>query len=343
MSTNPQSVARFTSPGEIAALVPLLVGFVPSESLVVVSLRGERKRVGLTVRIDLPDPEYDALLAEQIAARLEKDGAIAAVVVVYTQAPDADGSRAGRAVVDAVAAACPVAVTEALLVRDGRWWSYFCEQEVCCPSAGTPLDEAPTPALQLVAAQSVAGGRAVLPSREELVRSVAAPELLAAVAARQRLDRLADQVADGQGELWTASDARTLLDAVAEGASVDADAAAALAIAVHHKLLRDEVATWALDRQDELLALLLQVARQVVPPYDAPICTLVAWVAYAGGDGGLANVALDRALASDPAYSMAHLLRTALDGQVAPKEIRSLLRGTRRTLSRARRPTSPRP
>ena len=330
MSSNAQPVARLTSPAEIAAMIPLLVGFVPSESLVVVSLRGARKRVGLTLRIDLPDSEYDGLLAEQIAARLELDGARAAVLVVYTEAPDTAEARAGAAVVDAVSAATPVAVTEALLVREGRWWSYLCERESCCPQAGTPVGASATPALQLLTAETVAGGRVVLPSREQLVQSVGPPELLAAAAARQRLDRAVDDPP------WSADQVAALLDAVAEGVGVDPEAAAAVALSVHDRALRDEVATWALDRPDELLSMLLQVARQVVPPYDTPVCTLVAWVAYAAGDGGLANVALDRALEGDAGYSMALLLRTALDGQVPPAEVRNLLRGTRRVMSRRR-------
>ena len=61
---------------------------------------------------------------------------------------------------------------------------------------------------------------------------------------------------------------------------------------------RDAVATLILTREDELLSLLVQVARRVVPPDDAPVCTLVAWTAYARGEGALANVALDRALAA---------------------------------------------
>jgi hypothetical protein len=47
--------------------------------------------------------------------------------------------------------------------------------------------------------------------------------------------------------------------------------------------------------------------------------TFVAWQA---GDGALANVALDRALADDQRYSMARLLRRALDSGAPPSVAR---------------------
>jgi hypothetical protein len=46
--------------------------------------------------------------------------------------------------------------------------------------------------------------------------------------------------------------------------------------------------------------------------------SLLAFVAWQAGDGALANVALDRALADNPRYSMALLLREALDAGAPP-------------------------
>src|SRR4051812_6238144 len=68
MAAPDMPVVRLTSPGEIAAAVPHLCGFLPSESLVAVSLRGERHRIGLCMRLDLPPAEVDEDVAEQVAA-----------------------------------------------------------------------------------------------------------------------------------------------------------------------------------------------------------------------------------------------------------------------------------
>jgi len=49
---------------------------------------------------------------------------------------------------------------------------------------------------------------------------------------------------------------------------------------------------------------------------------LLAFTAWQAGDGALANIALDRAVASDPAYSMALLLRDIMDAGVPPSAAR---------------------
>ena len=361
-------VARLTSPGEIAAVVPVLCGFVPEESLVVVSLRGPRKRVGLTMRFDLAWAVGDpAVAAAEVAARLALDGASQVVLVVYSAEPDPvegrqlgvvrgpgsageGGTRAlGAAprlawaeLVLAIEQACEpsgTALNEALLVRDGRWWSYLCHRPTCCPPEGTPLEGRTTPALQLVEAERVFGGRAVLASRQELRASVARPVLLAARSAEQQLDLAVDRWLDryhreGREPLRTHGirRARALVARVQAGGTVDGAEAAELAVAVQDVLVRDEVATWSLRRSEALMATLLQTARQVVPPEDAAVLALLGWVAYAHGDGGLANVSLERCLTSDPDYSLGNLLVEMLHNQVPPREIRTLMRRTRAAL-----------
>ena len=49
--------------------------------------------------------------------------------------------------------------------------------------------------------------------------------------------------------------------------------------------------------------------RRAQPGYVAAPASLLAVTAWQAGDGALANVALDRALADIPSYSMALLLR----------------------------------
>ena len=54
------------------------------------------------------------------------------------------------------------------------------------------------------------------------------------------------------------------------------------------------------------------------PGYVAAPAALLAFVAWQCGDGALANVALDRALADDPRYSMAQLLRQVISAGAPP-------------------------
>ena len=339
------AVARLSGPGEIVAVLPSLCGFPPTESLVLLSLRGPRSRLGLTARVDLPGPGDQDGLAGLCAGRMAADGASCVVVVVLSEHGRRDD------LVHAVRAALTergVGVLEALHVTGGRWSSYTCTGS-CCPAEGTPVPAAP-PVLGLVQAEQVATGRVVLPSREDLVRSLAPPTLLAAAAAEQRLEQAGSAWLRSRAEHGVAAARRStldhvqaLLDRVAAGTPVGPADAAVLAVGLGDLHARDGVATLILTREDELLSLLGQVARQVVPPDDAPVCTLLAWTAYARGDGALANVALDRALAGRPDYSLALLLRSCLDAGVRPEEVRSLARGTEQVLRtrprrRARRP-----
>lgn len=348
-SASPRSrpVVRLTSPGEIVGAVPHLCGFTPQESLVVVSLRGERKRIGLTMRFDLPPVAAEAAIAGEAAGRLRADGARRTVAVLYTDAPDDSGRARGSMVAllqDACAEAA-VVVDDVLLVRDERWFSYVCDDLRCCPAEGTPLAaSAGSAALGLVAAEQAVEGRAVLASRNALAASIAPPELLAGARAEQALaqadaQHTADRLERGRQAVIRddVERFRVVLRRWAEPpAEVAVEEAAALAIALHDVLVRDEVATWALHDRDALLSLLVALARRTVPPYDAPVCTLLAWVAYAEGNGGLANVALERVAVSDPGYSMAQLLRQALDAQIPPSQVRRILRSTRGELRRRR-------
>jgi len=64
------------------------------------------------------------------------------------------------------------------------------------------------------------------------------------------------------------------------------------------------------------------VVRRAEPRYvPAPAC-LLAFTAWQAGDGALANVALARALESDPGYTMALLLLEAVGGGLPPSAAR---------------------
>ena len=66
------------------------------------------------------------------------------------------------------------------------------------------------------------------------------------------------------------------------------------------------------------LRLWLDVVRRAQPGQVAAPAALLAFVAWQSGDGALANVALDRALADDPVYSMALLLRQVITAGAPP-------------------------
>lgn len=80
------STIRVGEPRELLALIPHQLGFVPTDSAALVSLRAPRSRVGLVARADLADlsdPEFGPQLARSLVAHLDSDRAVACIVVCY--------------------------------------------------------------------------------------------------------------------------------------------------------------------------------------------------------------------------------------------------------------------
>src|SRR4051794_28696078 len=138
---------RIDDLGELAASIPHLLGFRPRESLVLVSIAGPGGgRVGLTVRADIPPEEHAGAVAAVLTRSVLTDRPGGVLLAVVSEAADVDGDGGDglphrgvvRDVVVALAAR-GVPVPDAILVRDGRWWSYDCPHACCAPTAGTPL------------------------------------------------------------------------------------------------------------------------------------------------------------------------------------------------------------
>jgi hypothetical protein len=330
MSRTRPDVVRLSGPGDLVATVPHLFGFVPTESVVLLGLHGPRKRINLTLRLDLCPPEHDHVVAEDLARRVRCSEPDAVQIVVLTEAGD-DGGLPRRALVSELGAAVRLPVMDALLVRGGRWWSYLCQDPGCCPEAGTPVDPESDGATAMAAAHAMLG-RSVLPDREAVVRSVAAPRGFAAVSAKQALTRVCDRLAAAMGEAWQAEALWLVRDLVERYAdprvTVRADDAALVVLACHDVATRDEILGLQVDdeREDQLLRLIRDCVRRAVPPFDAPVCATFAWLAYAAGEGVLASAAVERAIATDPDLSLARLMEDAITRQVHPRRLRQAAR-----------------
>ena len=163
---------RVTEPREMLSLVPHQLGFHPSESVVAVSLRGPRGRVGLVVRVDLPDlanPDVGPQLARDVVAHLAGDGAERAWLVVYTR----DDPRRGPDAAVSAAVSCFREAAEAAFgdvpawaVTSTGYLSLDCDQ-TCCPPGGRPLADLSS---TQVSAQMVLAGSSVATCREDVGR-----------------------------------------------------------------------------------------------------------------------------------------------------------------------------
>jgi len=145
---------RVSSPADVLAVVPHLLGFHPARSLVVMGVGRPRARVQLAFRYDLPDPPdavHAADIAEHAAGVLRQRRLSTVIGVGY--GPGALVTPVADALAGAVRQA-GLRLQELMRVEDGRYWSYLCENPRCCPADGVPFDVQANPAS---AAMTVAG------------------------------------------------------------------------------------------------------------------------------------------------------------------------------------------
>ena len=338
-SQAPVPVARLTTPAELVASLPWSVGFVPTESLVVLCCHEPRGRTGLCLRFDLPCPADTAALVQEVEQRVRAEKATRVVLAVYTEQHCGEqrgqGGRPRQELVTLLSQALDdLVLTEAVLVQRGRFWSYLCERSSCCPPEGTPVDAGrSSTAVRLLEAESVLDGQVVLPDRAAVAATIAAPPFLLAEVARQRCEGCEDLLMDSlrllgpvpTRELSVAAWREAIVRFRTEPARLGEVEAAALAVSLTDVLTRDAVAAAWPDDEDAVTSLLVELCRRTPAPYDAPVCALLAWVTYAGGGGALVGIALERALATDPTYSLALLVAEALHRQVPPQLLRDVM------------------
>lgn len=326
----PQHRVRVGSPVGILAVVPALLGFEPGRSFVVLGTGQPRSRVQVTLRFDLPDPcdpRLAAAIAEDAVSVLAAQDIATAVAVAY------GSEEAAAPVVSALrerASQARITLTEILRAQDQRYWSYVCTSTACCPAEGTPFDITGHPATR---AMTVAGQQ-VLASRDELAATLAAADdetaEAMARAVRQAHRKVAECVARVSRPGHRIARRRIIAVvgrlAVAEairrcrvGEPVGTEFAGWLTVALREVRVRDDA--WARmlpEYKDAHRRLWTDLTRLARPGYVAAPASLLAFVAWQCGDGALANIALDRALADHPGYSMARLLRQVLDSGAPP-------------------------
>jgi hypothetical protein len=339
---------RLSDPGDVAASLPALLGFRPRESVILISLTGTGgRRVGLTVRCDLPPPQGAAEAAAELTRSVRTDSPSAVLLAVVSEAPDLPERDSCRWAVDGptglpyrglvhevvvALAGHEIPVREALLVRDRRWWSYDCSRACCAPGAGTPLPGGVT-ALE---AASVATGVVIAADRNDLAGRIAAPcapapGAMAAACARVAVECSArvleagfDEVAEESWSAITAAIDRCRVGAL--GQPLTDDEVARVVWGLRDRDVRDRalgLATGTAAAAAEILW--TECTRRAPAPLDVAPATLLAVSAWLRGDGAMANVALTRALAGEPTYALARLLAQALANCVPPADLRAII------------------
>jgi hypothetical protein len=356
------------SPAELADALPYLLGYRPEDSIILVGLhdRGGRGRFGGRARLGIPThPDDWAAVAQQLAHGLvtggERRGARPEQIVAYLCQEPTKGET-GRSVMERLQplahqlrVACgrlDVPVIEALCISDGRFWSYCCGGQGCCPDEGEPMG---LPGTSVLAAAAAYAGIQVRGTLRELRARLMPLETAVAVEQEVALDTagmsLVPRIFDETGRAEVADEtielAERLMHRLADTAPVPhpaaadrcdddllrADEAAALILGLQDRTTRDRAAEWMEgDEAGPALRLWRALARRCVGPYAehaaAPL-TLAGWVAWSTGDELEAREALAMALGADPDYLFARLLHQACNEGLDPESVRRCLRAER--------------
>lgn len=325
---------RVGSADGILAVVPHLLGFHPAHSLVMLGASGPHARIRLAFRYDLPDPP-DRQLAADIAAH-----ATAVLARQHLTTVIAIGYGPGRTVTPVVDIVSPalrasgVEIRDVLRVEGGRYWSYLCGDISCCPPDGVPFDPVSHPAATALAA----AGLTARTDRAALAATLAAtPEAakLAGPAADRALQRAAALIDRALATPGTRDALRPVTDAGRRavraaitryrrgGELTDHDEIAWLGLMLTELRVRDDA--WArMDPQHQQAhqRLWTDLVRRLPDEHVPAPASLLAFTAWQAGEGALASIAIERALAVDAAYSMALLIAEAVQAGLPPSAAR---------------------
>lgn len=294
-------------PEDLLAAVPVVLGFRPQDSLVMLTFDAPRC---FHARVDLPPPaELEVSLGEIVDALLEPAMAqrVGRVAFVFYTDDTALAARAADPLHRAFTAK-EIGVVDVLRAHQGRW-----SRVPCRPGSSEteprPYDDESHP----FAAQAVFEGRVTHDSRDAL-RETLAPR----PGAQRRLADLQATLPDpGPAEAgWV----RDLLGrCVLSGDPPDDEEAARLLRAVLRVDVRD-AALFAVsgDTVEGHVRIWSELLRRAPEPQVAEAAVITAFCAWQAGHGALAWCALDRCLAADPEHRLAACLAECLTRAVPP-------------------------
>jgi Domain of unknown function (DUF4192) len=325
MRTEPiASSCRISGPGELLQAVPYLLGFHPADSLVLVGLHDGHLVV--TARLDLADVDVPGVVQHALEA-MTRGGTTSLLAVIYDESASPGAALPvdlTRLVPAAEAVDCDL--LEVLVVAGQRWWSLLCAEPDCCPADGHELPREPSAFTTaatyegVVALPDRAALAAVLDPAPDAERAALHPLIAAAQ------DTAAAAARDGQAARHERSVKRALFSAARESSApgwtpLDNADVARFGSALRTIALRDAVWMAIDDGRLDGRPLWRDLARRLPAPFDAAPLFLFGWAAWRAGDGTLAGMAADRAVAGDPGYSAADLLLAALARGIDPRRL----------------------
>jgi Domain of unknown function (DUF4192) len=317
MQTTHDSPVKLHDTGDLIAAIPHLLGFKPTNSLVICAHSGTRQgKVALCLRADIPPPEHHQSLADQLklpVLRSNASGITAFVVSEGSADPPQPLPHSDLIdIVHQVFASVGVLVYHSLWVpeirKDAAWWCYGgwdCGGQV------------PDPMSSQLAAVSAASGVVTFESRAQMRASLEPVDLRPLPLLAQRI--AATHVPESRA--W-----QLLADVMAElregTVTLDEDRIVDLAAALAHPRARDSCLTPEITAMGKRVEdFWIELTRALPAPARAESAFLLAVTAFLRGDGSLAGIALEAAMDANPGHTAARLLRDSMDLGLPPESV----------------------
>lgn len=314
--TTSQSDFQLNRPGALIAALPAVLGFVPVKSLVLVTV--DRGELGCVMRVDLSPELYQSLgHVAEVASAARPDAAIAVVVDAKgagCRLCNDDYQRLCNTLKECLARLA-IELLDFHVVDavgpDGQWH--------CLDGRCGAVDD---PSASPLAMAAVLDGRRLYARREELQKVIALTDEAASDALAAVIRGHAEAEVDPASAI---QEAMTAAEWAARGPELPEAVMARLAHALTEPQVRDVLYALAVgDKAAEAEALWAALSRALPAPWRVEALVLLAFSAYARGDGPLAGVSLEAALRCDATHRMAGMLDTALQSGMRPEQIREL-------------------
>jgi len=295
------TLLRARTPEDIAAFVPLALGFLPERSVVMVSVG---RSGGMHARVDLPpDPDDVDDVVEALLRPARRHGVDDVIVVVY----DDDTTVADEAAwaIHEEFTAAGIGVREVLRVHDDHWYAVLPGAPLAAYQ-GVPFTLAEHP----FTAQGVFDGRVTHASRDAL-RATIDPDPAAGQALEPALCDATPLPAGAVSALTRRH--------VEHGTTFTDVELASVALSILSGDRRDEAWVW-LSRDDARRAVdLWSDAVRRLPASQVPSpAAVLAFASWLVGDGALAWCAIDRCREVEPEHSLGGLVAQLLQSATSP-------------------------
>lgn len=312
-----------TSAHDLITAIPFLIGFHPTNSLVLISIKDGA--IGLTMRIDLP-AQLESEQIDLLAHHFLRDESEAALLVAYMP----DYRDDGDSVLISLGAGLirnGIDIQESIVVQSDRYRSIICRDITCCPPAGKMMPDIDNS--EIAAEHVVAGIPMPYNNISQLIETLAADPSSLTLSWASEVSCFSFNDEDPDVASLRRDGVETmdlLLDDFRMGyGATNRTLVARLIGRMSDLQVRDyAMGVHTEDTYDLYFMMWRELLRLAPVGFIAPIACTVGAMAYEGGDGALAQKALDRAFDDDEHYPLAALLRRVFNAGWPPESFASM-------------------